>query len=134
MKLTEDDIYRSSTQFRNWSFTPAQLAEQRQKTNQQASERVKAAVARQRAQRTKQPQNDTPSASENERNGSGVDTGSNTPLTAGDNEVDCLTVAEEMKLVDTFCDKALELGGVFFKFPHEVTVSLTSQKSIYTGI
>jgi cyclin H len=123
MKLTEDDIYRSSTQFRYWSFTPAQLAEQRQKTNQQASERVKAAVARQRAQRAKQPQADTPSTSENERNGSGIDTGSTTPIPTIDQEVDCLTVAEEMKLVDTFCDKALELGA-FCKFPHEVTVGL----------
>ncbi|KAF2474089.1 cyclin-like protein [Lindgomyces ingoldianus] len=111
MKLTEDDLYRASTQFKHWSFTPSQLAAQRQKTNIQASERVKAAVARQRAQRAKHF--DTASASESERNGTPVPT---------DRQVDCLTVAEEKKLVDTFCEKAIDLGG-FFKFPIEVTAT-----------
>ncbi|ORY17636.1 cyclin-like protein [Clohesyomyces aquaticus] len=111
MKLTEDDLYRTSTQFKHWSFTPSQLAAQRLQTNIQASERVKAAVQRQRAQRAKQL--DPASASESDRNGTPV------PL---DREVNCLTVAEEKKLVDTFCEKAIELGG-FFKFPIEVTAT-----------
>lgn len=107
MKLTEDDIYRTSTQYSNWSFTPSRLASQRLTTNVQASERVKAAVARQRAARA-----ETDSASEN---------GSSTPIPKNSAEVNCLSVAEEKKLVDTFCEKALELGG-FLKFPVEVTV------------
>ncbi|KAF2012700.1 cyclin-like protein [Aaosphaeria arxii CBS 175.79] len=122
MQLTEDNIYRSSSQFRNWSFTPAKLAAQRQTTNIQASERVKAAFARQRAQRARQP--DTASASESERgNGSGIDTGSNTPIpVTNPADVNCLTVAEEMKLVDSFCERTLELGK-FLKFPIEVTAT-----------
>ena len=100
MKLTEDDIYRMSTQYKHWSFTPEQLAAQRLKTNIQASERVKANVARLRAERARQSEN--ASASESERNGAGGESGSNTPI-PGDKEVNCLTVAEEMKLVDVFC-------------------------------
>lgn len=118
MKLTEDDIYRMSTQYKHWSFTPEQLAAQRLKTNIQASERVKANVARLRAERARQSEN--ASASESERNGAGGESGSNTPI-PGDKEVNCLTVAEEMKLVDVFCATALELG-TFCKFPIEVTV------------
>ncbi|KAF2714858.1 cyclin-like protein [Pleomassaria siparia CBS 279.74] len=105
MKLTEDDIYRSSTQYRNWSFTPAQLTAQRLKTNQQASERVKAAVARQRAQRARQSQLDSANTSESERN-----------------EVVCLTPEEELKLVDTFCDVAQKLGD-FCNYPAEITAT-----------
>ncbi|KAF2181651.1 cyclin-like protein [Zopfia rhizophila CBS 207.26] len=116
MKLTEDDLYRSSTQFKHWSFTPEQLASQRLKTNITASERVKAAVKRQRAQRLRQQ--DTASTSESERNGSGIENGGNTPIPM-DKEVNCLTVAEEQKLVNTFCERAIDLG-TFFKFPTEV--------------
>jgi cyclin H len=116
MRLTEDDIYRSSTQFEHWSFTAKQLAARRLQTNQQATERVKANVARQRAARAQNA--DSANTSESERASA---SGANTPVPHG-TEVNCLTVAEEKKLVDTFCEKALELGG-FFKFPIEVTVS-----------
>jgi cyclin H len=66
MKLNEDDLYRTSTQFRNWSFTTAQLAAQRQTVNLQATERVKANVARIRAQRAQD-------AIDNDDVGSGVE-------------------------------------------------------------
>lgn len=46
MALTEDDIYRASTQFRLWSYTPESLASLRETTNKAASERVLAAIAR----------------------------------------------------------------------------------------
>ncbi|KAF2112010.1 cyclin-like protein [Lophiotrema nucula] len=116
MRLTEDDLYRTSTQYKHWSFTPAQLADQRKTTNISASERVKQNVARKRAAKAF----DTPTASDN---GSGVDTnGANTPLRTVDREVNCLTVAEEKKLVDTFCERALELG-TFLNFPTEVTAT-----------
>jgi len=124
VKLTEDDLYRRSSQYKHWSFTPSKLAALRQKTNIQASERVKANVARRRAQRAKNI--DTTSASESDRaNTPGVengDGGAGHGGAAGDNEVDCLTVAEEMKLVDKFCQTALELGK-FIKATSEVTVS-----------
>jgi cyclin H len=117
MKLTEDDIYRSSTQFKHWSFAPSALAKQRLETNIQASERVRAAVARQRAARALESQ----PVSESENGGSTPQTGSNTPIPRVEGEVHCLTVAEEKRLVDTFCERALELGN-FLKFPIEVTV------------
>jgi cyclin H len=105
MRVTEDDLYRSTTQFKHWSFTAQQLAEQRLKTNIQASERVKANVARQRAQRAQQSDNDgTNSGIEN---GSGANTPN--PVISG-REVDCLTADEEMKIVDDFCERAIKLG------------------------
>ncbi|KAF2676751.1 hypothetical protein K458DRAFT_321165 [Lentithecium fluviatile CBS 122367] len=125
MKLTEDDLYRRSSQYKHWCFTPSKLALLRQKTNIQASERVKANVARQRAQRAKNL--DTTSASDSERaNTPGVENGadgaSGNGGAVGDKEVDCLTVAEEMRLVDKFCETALELGN-FIKVPAEVTAT-----------
>jgi cyclin H len=44
--MIEDDIYRTSTQYRYWSFTPAQLSHLRQTTNDLASARVRHALAR----------------------------------------------------------------------------------------
>jgi cyclin H len=112
VRLTEDDLYRRSTQYKHWSFTPAQLAALRQKTNIQASERVKANVARQRAQRAKNL--DPVSASESSRgNTPGVENGSGgagNGGAVGDKEVDCLTVAEEITILDKFCQTVLELG------------------------
>lgn len=42
--MIEDDIYRTSTQYRYWSFTSAQLAHLRQTTNDLASTRVRHAI------------------------------------------------------------------------------------------
>jgi cyclin H len=39
--LTEDDIYRTSSQYRLWSFSPEQLAAQRKKTHELAVERAR---------------------------------------------------------------------------------------------
>jgi cyclin H len=106
MKLTEDDLYRTSTQFRQWSFTAEQLAAQRAKTNLQATERVKLNVARQRAQRAHTAEFDSTSGT------SGVDgSGANTPnAVTSDKEVDCLTVNEEMTFVEEFCERTMALG------------------------
>ncbi|KAL5121660.1 hypothetical protein ACEQ8H_000346 [Pleosporales sp. CAS-2024a] len=119
MKLSEDDLYRTSTQFRAWSFTPQQLAAQRLKTNLQATERVKANVARQRAQRLHQAESD--SISSGVENGSGA----NTPLPdrgSDVKEVDCLTADEELMIVDEFCERAQQLGA-HCQFPIEVTAT-----------
>ncbi|KAH7386765.1 cyclin-like protein [Phaeosphaeria sp. MPI-PUGE-AT-0046c] len=119
MKLSEDDLYRTSTQFSHWSFTSQQLASQRLKTNIQAAERVKANVARQRAQRLQEAESD--SVSSGVENGSGA----NTPLPdrSGDvKEVDCLTAEEELTVVNEFCDRALQLGA-HCQFPIEVTAT-----------
>lgn len=40
-RLSEDDIYRTSTQYRLWSFSPAQLAAQRRKTHELALARAR---------------------------------------------------------------------------------------------
>lgn len=109
MKLTEDDLYRGSTQFRNWSFTAQQLAAQRILTNTTASERVRANVARLRAQRA-------------ESDGSANGSGANTPNPVHtDAEVDCLTVDDERKIVDDFCERSIKLGQ-HCGFPFDVTV------------
>lgn len=121
MKLSEDDLYRTSTQFTHWSFTPSQLATQRLKTNLQATERVKANVARQRAQRAQQTETGRNSPSSGIENGSGA----NTPLpdrSSDHREVDCLTADEELKIVDEFCERALQLGA-HCQFPMEVTAT-----------
>jgi cyclin H len=122
MRLSEDDLYRTSTQFSHWSFTTQHLATQRLKTNIQATERVKANVARQRAQRLAQAESD--SLSSGVENGSGA----NTPLpdrSSDVKEVDCLTAGEELQIVDEFCDRALQLGA-HCQFPIEVTVCFQS--------
>lgn len=52
MALTEDAIYRTSTQYRLWSYTPESLASLRQTTNKLAVDRVLAAIARANGQTT----------------------------------------------------------------------------------
>ncbi|KAL9051352.1 MAG: hypothetical protein Q9162_006054 [Coniocarpon cinnabarinum] len=46
MELTEDDIYRSSTQYRLWSYTPEDLSSLRSRTHNAAAKRVVAALAK----------------------------------------------------------------------------------------
>jgi cyclin H len=118
MKLSEDDLYRTSTQFNHWSFTAKQLAAQRLKTNIQAAERVKANVARQRAQRLQHAESDSLSS------GMENTSGANTPLadrSSDAKEVDCLTAQEELTAVDEFCERVLKMGA-HCEFPIEVTV------------
>ena len=126
MQLTEDDLYRSSTQFRNWSFTASQLAAQRLKINVQATERVKANVARLRAQRGNDAvdNNGVDSGVEKE-NGSGT-SGANTPDARMQTvtEVNCLTAEEEMKIINEFCERAIALGN-HYSFPLNVVVRLS---------
>jgi len=120
MHLTEDELYRSSSQFRLWSFTPQQLATIRSDTNKATIARVRAAHQRHRAQRLKEKEiaSATNTGSESEKTGSGVDNG-----VGEEKEVDCLTVAEEQKLLNTFCERAIDLG-TFLKFPIEVVVRI----------
>jgi len=107
MKLNEDDLYRTSTQFRQWSFTIEQLAAQRAKTNLQATERVKLNVARQRAQRAQAADFDSGSGN------SGIDgSGANTPnAVTSDKDVDCFTVSEELTFLEEFCERTMLLGN-----------------------
>jgi hypothetical protein len=80
--MDEDTFYRSSTQFRLWSFTRSQLEAIRDSTNKHAAQKVR--IAKQKA-----------TAAENGSDGA---------------EVDCLTVEEELKLISYYCVKTIELG------------------------
>lgn len=95
--LTEDDVYRSSTQYRLWSFTLVSLASLRSATNSLAIESVQAAIK---------------SSQVGNRVGNTVE-----------KEVDCLTVEEEQKLVGFYCVKAMQFAD-FCEFPTNVKVLL----------
>ncbi|KFY06700.1 hypothetical protein V492_07822, partial [Pseudogymnoascus sp. VKM F-4246] len=102
--MNEDDRYRTSSQYRYWSYTPAALADLRSKTNKLATERVRAAIARVQATRAASTsQNASAETSEAERSGTPA------AVTAA-SEVNFLTPEEELKLVRFFCQQALQLG------------------------
>lgn len=105
--MNEDDRYRTSSQYRYWSYTPAALADLRSKTNKLAAERVKAAIARVQASRAASASaNASAETSEAER--SGTPAATSAPIRDG--EVDFLTPDEELKLVRFYCQQALQLG------------------------
>ncbi len=113
--MTEDELYRASTQYRLWSFTPESLVSLRHSTNAIASQRVRAAIKRARA-----------SASKTASNGSGGGEKSNEQdppdgATKNEKEVECLTVEEEQKLVGYYCVKCMGLAD-FCSFPTNVKV------------
>ncbi|KAL9116840.1 MAG: hypothetical protein Q9187_006630 [Circinaria calcarea] len=99
----EDDIYRSSTQFRLWSFTEDSLASLRATTNSLAAARVKDAIQRLHAK----------DGMEYDMEGDGISNSIN------QRDVDCLTVEEELKLVSFYCSKAMEFAK-FIAFPTNV--------------
>ena len=102
-QMTEDDIYRASTQFRFWSFTRESLASLRSTTNASAAAAVRAAIKSQHAVR------------KTGKNGSN-DSEPDVPR-----EVDCLTVEEEQKLVGFYCIKLMQFAD-FCEFPTNVKV------------
>ncbi|KAF1971889.1 hypothetical protein BU23DRAFT_469868 [Bimuria novae-zelandiae CBS 107.79] len=123
MRVTEDDLYRQSTQYKHWSFTPSRLSELRQKTNAHAAAQVKLHIAGDRAERAKRATREASSAPESGAdtpNGNGTGTGANTPTPGGD--VDCLTMDEEKMVVDKFCETAMKLGD-FLKLQPDVTAT-----------
>lgn len=121
--LSEDERYRTSTQFRFWSYTPAALHAIRSNTNQNAAERVREAVKRVREKRAI-------SSSE------GDDSRANSVVP--DTEVDCLTVEEELTLVAHACRQLMGLfdhikdNTAHRKFPFKVKV--VSKRSMYRNI
>lgn len=105
-QMTEDDIYRTCTQYRLWSFTRESLASLRSTTNASAADGVRAAIHNQRTGQvgsvtTKEGSNDKPSDPAK--------------------EVDCLTVEEEQRLVGFYCVKAMQFAD-FCEFPTNVKV------------
>ena len=85
--MDEDDLYRSSSQYRLWSFTPQQLQERRAETNRTAAARAQAAFSRVYAKSINS------------------ETGNDTAEPA----IDPLTVEEEQKVVQFFCQGILQL-------------------------
>ena len=120
LSMTEDEIYRTSTQYRLWSFTSEALASIRLTTNALAAERVRAAIKRKRraltaeSVQTAEGSGRVPNDEGKERNGSEDGMG-------GEVQVECLTVEEEQKLVGFYCVKAMELAD-FCNFPTNVKV------------
>lgn len=108
--ISEDDIYRTSTQYRLWSFTRESLLSLRSTTNSTAAGSVRAALESLHS------------------NLDSVETGSNGTETQRANtpvEVDCLTVEQEQKLVGFYCVKAMQFAD-FCDLPTNVKVCCTS--------
>ena len=111
--MIEDDIYRSSTQYRYWSYTREALASLRQSTNELASERVRAAFGRIR--------NASKSSNEQESEHKPDDAHPGAQQSAKD--VETLTVDEELKVVHWGCSKIIETGKVMSPpIPMEIRV------------
>lgn len=108
--VTEDDRYRSSTQFRLWSFSPASLLALRNSTNQLAADRVREAVRRAREAHSSADVSDADPESK-----------SRAASTLPEGEVDCLTVEEELKLIVFYCRQTLQLGK-HLNLPTDVNV------------
>lgn len=128
--MLEDDIYRTSTQYRLWSFTEDSLRSIRANTNAVASERVRAAVrrareARQQAALTPDQGTPNPNPSDNERAVTPARTGA-----GSEQEIECLTPDEEFELVQYFCEKTMELGDEY-KPPLPTTVRVCHRHDIY---
>lgn len=124
--MIEDDIYRTSSQYRLWSYTTSSLQSLRATTNSVASERVRAAIRRAR-----------------ENNASTTSSAAGTPQPGGDGEpkrldekqIECLTPEEELVLVRYYCEKTLELGDTYKPpLPTMVRVSLTLGRSYRKGM
>ena len=107
--LTEDDIYRTSTQYRLWSFTRESLSSLRSTTNQSAADGVRAALKSIHSQQT---------AGESQGQSSYDEA---TRPTNYLKEVDCLSVEEELKLVGFYCVKTMQFAD-FCEFPTNVKV------------
>lgn len=103
--MIEDDIYRTSTQYRHWSYTPQALAALRANTNSVAAERVRVAIKRSREKKRPETsaENGTPAAEES--------------------TIECLTVEEELKIVKWGCTKIVEIGAAMEPaIPFEIRV------------
>jgi cyclin H len=102
---TEDELYRSSSQYRHWNFTPQRLDALRRKTNTLARDHVRSALKRKRTPIVQD-------GSENNENGEGLE-----------NEIAYLTVEEEKALVDFFCLQLMAMAQLdTIKLPINITV------------
>ncbi|PYH87940.1 putative cyclin Ccl1 [Aspergillus ellipticus CBS 707.79] len=102
--MIEDDFYRSSSQFRLWSFTEPSLKSQRATTNAVASDRVRAALHR--AQEARRSANS--SAAGTPAPGGDAD---NKPVE--EKPIDCLTPEEEQQVLNYYCEQIIQLGDAY---------------------
>lgn len=126
--MTEDEIYRSSTQYRLWSFTPKSLLSLRSKTNFLAAEGVLTAIRTAADSGKAIAKADSKEASSNGVNSSAP------PIVQASQalqEVECLTVEEEQKLVGFYCIKAMEFAD-FCDFPTNVKVYSSITKRVFS--
>jgi cyclin H len=103
--LSEDDLYRSSTQYKYWSFTPSSLAAQRTTTNRLAAARVRDAIRRARHK-----------------------TGTHDASTS--EEVDCLTEEEELKIIRFYCEQTMALAD-FCELPSNIKVCIQNSRKMF---
>ncbi|KAF8848754.1 cyclin-like protein [Acephala macrosclerotiorum] len=107
--ISEDERYRTSTQYRLWSYTPQSLLALRTTTNQIAADRVREAV-----RRIREARNISSADASEAENGR-----AKSVSVAPEGEVDCLTVEEELKLVEFYCRQTIQLGD-HLKVPTDV--------------
>lgn len=122
----EDSIYTTSTQYCLFTFTPKQLSKLRHATNKAAAEKITESIKSARAAATAAT---APVASpEGSSNGTSINGGGGDA--ADDEEIDCPTAEEELKLVAYYCVKCMQLSD-HFKFPSNVKVrQITGRPSI----
>ena len=127
--MTEDEIYRTSTQYRLWSFTPKSLHSLRSTTNSLAAESVLAAIC------TAADSGKAAKADPKEENSDGVKSSLPSLVQASQalQEVDCLTVEEEQKLVGFYCIKAMEFSNVC-DFPTNVKVYSSIIEGVFSRL
>ncbi|KXT09726.1 hypothetical protein AC579_1692 [Pseudocercospora musae] len=94
LRVSEDDIYRTSSQFRLWSFSPEQLAAQRRKTHELALARAKQYLSQQ----------------------NGAATNGHT------NIEECLTENEELRLVQRY-GEIIRLTATQLKWPTHIAIT-----------
>lgn len=109
----EDAIYTTSTQYRLFTFTPKQLSELRHATNKAAAEKITESIRSARTAAALSFAATTGASPGNSSNGvsDAVD----------DEEINCPTAEEELKLVAYYCVKCMQLSD-HFKFPSNVKV------------
>ncbi|KAF8469074.1 cyclin-like protein [Kalaharituber pfeilii] len=123
----EDASYRSSSQYRLWTFTPESLAAVRNATNAAAAAQVKEAIQRARDKKRKKQAG---GGEGSDTSSGGANTGDDTPSSnvngakakedEEDKEIECLTPEEEAKLVRYYCRKIMEIAAQVFEFPTNV--------------
>jgi hypothetical protein len=108
--VTEDELYRSSTQYRLWNFTTDRLAALRRKTNKLAKEQARKAIKRRREiARYTSPTANNEDKAPNSENGD-AENHQNGSLSANiEDDIDFLTVQEEKLLVDWYCTQLLNM-------------------------